>query len=359
MDREEERLKLEFDLLCWYNFYQKCHELEEMVDIKDDGYNSFDGSKEKLPDVTERKFTFSKNSKDIYINQILEKYINKNSFYKSEYELHKRKMYQNLIKCNERKEKYTKEYQLWGGIGWIIGAIVFLITFIISIIRSFNEGSPVPILIGLLLGALFMFITAVICARTIPFKPSENLDDILNDEKKYTFLSNITYQKWFDIYKFSDPSIKKEWENIMEKVDLNLNNFILYSENKIPELKEIKNKLKVDIPLPDKYSDEYHVKCLLSLVLDRRADTLKEAINLFEEEAYRSRVIQSLDMLNYNIGLLNRNILQLRYELDNSMRQLSTQMNVMIAQNFAITNQLQAINCSTRYLMIDSLFDND
>ena len=33
-----EKIKLEYDLLCWHNFYEKCHELEKSFYIKDDNY---------------------------------------------------------------------------------------------------------------------------------------------------------------------------------------------------------------------------------------------------------------------------------------------------------------------------------
>ena len=120
-------------------------------------------------------------------------------------------------------------------------------------------------------------------------------------------------------------------------------------------LVNIRNNLLKEIPIPEKYSDEYHINCLLALVLDCRADTLKEAINLFETEAYRNTVINSLNVLNYNIALLNNNITNLRNDVQNLTNTVYQGFSVLIKQNNYISNQIDSIRFDTRYLMIDSL----
>ena len=104
-----------------------------------------------------------------------------------------------------------------------------------------------------------------------------------------------------------------------------------------------------------KYSDEKHVNALLALVLDCRADTLKDAINLYETESYRSTVVNSLNILNFNITQLNNNIMNLRKEVNNLTDTVYQAFSVLIKQNNYISSQIDSIRFDTRYLMIDSL----
>ena len=70
-------------------------------------------------------------------------------------------------------------------------------------------------------------------------------------------------------------------------------------------LKEVRTMLRTNYPLPEKYENEDAVSCLLSLALDGRCDTLKEAINLLEDEKYKAQLLNSVRYLATKIEQQN------------------------------------------------------
>ena len=123
----------------------------------------------------------------------------------------------------------------------------------------------------------------------------------------------------------------------------------------IPALKKIKNELLKNTAIPLKYTQEKCINGILALLLDKRANSLKEAINLYETEVYRGQVIKGLATLNQNIIALNSGIAALSHKADQLGAMMYVGLNTIISQNAAMMDQLQSIDCSTKFLMVDRL----
>ena len=184
-----------------------------------------------------------------------------------------------------------------------------------------------------------------------------------NDEVKYCHLNPISKESlvinenYLIEFLDKDEKFNLYLKDVKAKFNGECNNCHEYIFQNIPKLVEIKNKLKKDIPLPDKYQDEQHVNSLLALVLDKRADTLKEAINLYETEQYRSNVISSLDLLNMNLVILNNNISSLKDDIKTLTDVTVKGFRIMISQNNMISNLLTSIAYDTKYLVIDEILN--
>ena len=130
----------------------------------------------------------------------------------------------------------------------------------------------------------------------------------------------IIYCKKFD----------RDLEKKYEETDSSYEVGITQVSNMIIQLKDIKDTLEKEFPLPAKYQNEESITCLLSLTLDGRCDTLKEAINLLEDEIFKHQMISSLNQINMNISTQNQILIQ--------------GFNTIISQNNNINAQLSALN---------------
>lgn len=339
-----EKIKLEYDLLCWHNFYEKCHELEKSFYITDDNYGL-------NVDVASREVVFNYNK--YYYESVFplfnENYIKCNPHLT---ELHASEMKKRNISNRNRSREidsanknFAKKSYL-GLLPLIICGVLSLIFYLISAITS-QWGLAI---FGVVLFVISIPIT-IILLKKMRLKAL-----LLIEQKKQLPIKEI---KEFDNWFYSEVAITDEYKakqisfynKYIETAKKDSEEFI----EKIPQLKQIKEELIKNVPLPQKYSDEEHVNALLALVLDGRADTLKEAINLFETEAYRNTVINSLNVLNYNIVQLNNNITNLRNDVQNLTNTVYQGFSVLIKQNNYISSQIDSIRFDTRYLMIDSL----
>lgn len=331
------RIKLEYDLLCWHNFFEKCHELEKSFYLKDRDFGS-------SVDVATREVIFNKDS--YYTENVLpefkNRYIEGHPKIKSDFEsdLKKRKA-NNAVHDAEWREisnslsRGPKIFTTITVICIFLGIILFIVGLANHVTGLFVFGIILPFAVF----GLTMIINYALSKRqpATPCMPIYSFEEYF--EKEITKTSD---------YIAAERKFRQKYN---EKTNEDINGFI----SEIPQLKNIKNHLEEIAPLPQQYSDEYHVNALLALVLNKRADTLKEAINLFETEAYRSTVVSCLDTLNYNIQVLNSNIVGLRNEVNQLASVMYQGLSTLIQQNNAIYNQLDSIRFDTRYLMIDNL----
>lgn len=355
--REEniEKIKLEYDLLCWHNFYEKCHELENSFEIKDDSFNRCSDISSEIyeGDIANRTVTYDKSNHNYFNENIYPKLKNQFLSKKSQllpfYEKAKREANADELRKVTAKNAIIQSGNRKKTAGGILVAVSF-----IFLILGFVTLSKIP---GL---SIFLFIVVLALAGvggTLIVKAAQqgaNTQTIKLDS--YTSAKQfVGYDDWItsniDKIEIFKNHVSEKKKVFLEKVK-NEEDGILESRK---ELVNIRNNLLKEIPIPEKYSDEYHINCLLALVLDCRADTLKEAINLFETEAYRNTVINSLNVLNYNIVQLNNNITNLRNDVQNLTNTVYQGFSVLIKQNNYISSQIDSIRFDTRYLMIDSL----
>ena len=265
---EQTKLKLKYDLLCWHNFFQKCHELEKSLYIPDNLSQSG-------IDVASRKveFDIDRYYSDVVIPKFDELYIKKNDYVERTFEAENQKIKQyNKNLANSRIEavqshKKKKAFCLVAGISC---AVLGLIFFFIGISSS-NVGSIIGFSVAwgiLTLMGVPLIIIGGLLAQHGP-KP------ITAKEKEPLVFTQFFQSEIKTTPKYLDK--EKEWhKKFSAQVKTDIDGFI----SQIPQLKQIKEKLELEIPLPQKYTKEEHVDSLLSLVLDGRVDTLKEAPDL-------------------------------------------------------------------------------
>ena len=328
----EDSIKLQYDLFCWHNFYEKCHELEKIEPFKDEQLErcSDVSSSQYSGPIVLRSVSFAKD--DYYKNEVLPKvnqrYMAIHPEIEQEYEDFKEKREEQNQRNKEMLEKMEKRHN-WRYL-WLLCALLPIIACIVLTVNYselawlFFIGVPVAVGLG-------RFIFWVVCDISIP-------NAIIDDKEKYKLLSSDKgiwlRQNVFD----SEEYLAYEKEKNQKYHSL-LDTNIEYIDGEVESLRSLYFELKQQIPLPEKYCDEYHVNCLLALVLDRRADTLKEAINLLETETYRSNVLGSLHALNANLRQLNQKI----NDLGNLMH---AGFSAVIKQNVMISNQLSALSYS-------------
>lgn len=353
-----DRFKLKYDLLCWHNFYEKCHELENSFEIKDDLLvNCSDTSSPNYTgDITKRTIEYDKSNENYFNEKIVptlkKKYISNKEVLMTYYNEAK-----NSWEKSELLRVASKNSAISSGNSLKTLGLVLAISGVIPIVVDIALVASKKISFFGCLGLLALIVPIEIIAlfiTSVAGSKGANIKTVRMDQK-VSMGSFQSYEEWadnniddIDIYKNYLNQKKELFFEIARKEERTI-------VDSISQLKQIKNELESDIPMPKKYSDEYHINALLALVLDRRADTLKEAINLFETETYRSTVVLSLDMLNHNIQILNNNITGLRKEVYELKNIAYEGFKTVIRQNNFISMQLDSIRFDTRYLMIDSL----
>lgn len=348
-DEESKKLKLQYDLLCWHNFYNKCHELEKTFYITDKYL-------EKNVDITSRKISYD--YENYYLKNVLPKF---NDHY---LELHPEilrsyndevdKMSKSNLKRSKAIEKAKEERTNAKGkiiVPFIISSLISIVLLIIMFSIGIERVGLSAWWVMLVFAGLFPFIL-VVCLSAHHIKEGDRRVAQSLAAKEYNIPD---FDKWFvenvgktETYVQQESDFKERFMNTAKKDSKSVIEVI-------PQLKKVKTDLMERIPLPEKYSDEQHVNSLLALTLDGRAETLKEAINLYETEAYRNTVVSSLQALNYNIEQLNSNISVLRREVKNLSDTTYQGFSALIQQNNYISQSLDAIRFDTRYLMIDNL----
>ncbi|MBO4472570.1 MAG: hypothetical protein J5765_02045 [Clostridia bacterium] len=162
------------------------------------------------------------------------------------------------------------------------------------------------------MGLLVGVVAGVVIATII-----KKIGNVAEDSKEEAFKKEEWTEKepqkdsWLNENVYKSPDFISYEKEKRAKYNALIDQNITVVESSRKELTDIHNEMKEVIPLPDRYRDEYHVKCLLALVTDRRADTLKEAINLLETENYRSNVLGSLQQLNSHLLALGNSIASL------------------------------------------------
>jgi len=295
---DQEKLTLELCLLCWYEFYQKCHELENNILIKDYKLSLCSNIKSSKysGDITERELTW----KDTYFsynyeNKILPKF---NNYFEEKYHFDQlyenyrakitlqNKYYKSKIETLYSQEiYYSKEEKLKNKIGWTTAIVIFVILDIIWLFgmgvlkNNINDDALLfTKIIGIPLGAAFFsvpvaIISAIILGitklitgiviknknKTIKNQIQLNESYIERIQDKYSWIKSYNEGKDYQSYEDDLEIIKKEYDGWIKTEKLKI-------ETEVNNLKVLKNKLGKIFPLPYKYSEEYVVTALLSLL---------------------------------------------------------------------------------------------
>lgn len=326
-ESKDQLLKLKYDLLCWHKFYEKCHEVENSFYIVDE-------ERETSRDITERNLNwdyasyFEKN----FDKPLFERYVSEHPELKEEYKKYTEEIYAQNRQKNERVANINhnrhKKF-------WLVYAIVTIIMTLLSV-ASFGSD-PIFItmwfLVAIVMPALIFVPAAFIFYHYGDIPPYHEqcrpYNDFVADQRK-----SSGYQSF---YKSACAAFTARAQQDAETL-----------VNYVPELKQIKEQLTVNCPVPRSYSDEEHINALLALVIDGRAETLKEAINLYETEQYRIAVTSSLASMNDNMILLNGQIQSLSKDINSKLGSL-------VAQNRMITESIARIQVSTQILALDAI----
>jgi len=331
---EDKIMKLKYDLLCWYRFFEKCHELEHSIFISDQGANS-------NVDITVRKLNWDYNTyfetklHGEFDKYYLRKYGKK---LKDEHQANEKRK----RNCNIESKNKIKALDKRQSIIAIKCIVVYLFIHAILALISLYTLFLIPISIPIGNKIIYYF-----WDRIIAQKKAEEL----KIEKEETFEEYwIRHKQSSDTYK---KLLKEKYDEFLKRAKKSVE----YLVSNIPQLIEIKNQLIESVPLPPSYSNEQSVKGLLTLVLNGRAHTLKEAINLLETEYYREAVLNSFRELNYNLSLLVESIERLNYKMNSISNKLSSHYFSLYNQNSIISSQLMSIKYDTSFIAIDNLFD--
>lgn len=147
-----ERFKLEYDLLCWHNFYKKCHELEDSFYLTD--INASSGK-----DVASRDIVFNKEQYYEYKIEpkFKQKYIHDHPNLKTNYEESK----QQTLEFNTHVEEEMNDKKHFTGVGVFFAVAGFFIGLAIMIL-GLVLTIPGLLIAGTIAGCIFFIIGLVV-----------------------------------------------------------------------------------------------------------------------------------------------------------------------------------------------------
>ena len=350
-------IELECKLLCWHNFFVKCHELENSFPLKDDlSTNS------SVKDITVRDVTFDNSSRQY------EKDVLMPIWQKSYEENVVSKTKKRVIKEKTLIDEYQKErLEAQRSCNKVVrNRIIFAFCLLMAILGLIFciLTNPVGQAWLVITGMPLLFVFGV--AAVVVFKQSDMSS--VDPSKKSLANGSTKYEEWAEKYLAYNESLvlnklcATSIENYIKPMQTRYNAWVEGGKNYIEEQKAVLTSMREDIasnyPLPEKYQCEAAVDALLALVLDGRAESWKEAVNLYETEKYRSMVALSLETLNRNLITLNQNITDLRGEIAGMKETMHAGFTAMIQNTERINQKLDSIAFDTRWLAVSD-FLND
>lgn len=332
-----DKFKLEYDLLAYRIFYNKCDELENS--FLDKRYFK-DGSTISDNVIFDDKKYYNDNVKKIFVDNYRDKKsviieYNK-SIAKQKRDNKKRDGYERLSNTLDFvlhaiddeysfniKEWYSNLFNGSKVLFWI-KIILLTVIYIGAILLSqgeladFSFMTIILLLIMLVIGCFamcmslvflspFLYILDIVVIRILIFKVlflpllilehsidkklakmDKNYITTFDNFFKYTILNSVKFNKEEQLFK------AKFLELLNEKLDAFKDN-----SNKLYRLN---NDLKSAILLPIQFTKKEYVSPFLSLLLDCRANNIKEAISIYENN--KNAVSTSMSYLNDNIESL-------------------------------------------------------
>lgn len=324
---DEDLLKLKSELLVWYTFHEKCNQLEK----------GFFDDKEKLNGSTlpllDRNIEFDVTKiKNKAHGQITTRCVNdfsKMENLSKEYDEYV-KQYRTAKAADEEKNKCFNKLSLFWGLLW--GGIGLTILVIFSFI-----GIPL-IIYSLVQRKKYNKMFDDACIRL------EQIDKKIYDEKNPT--KELSFYDWMFANYFSNNQSNeytKQIYNYYNKYDTNLTEAVDNYKKAVEELRSVRKEITEKVSLPEKYRSYEAVCGLLTLVIDGRATNLKDAINLYEEEKFRSTMIQSINSLSAKIDGLNNTMIK--------------GLSMVVDTNLRMCQQLNDIKVLNEVLVMDAIWD--
>lgn len=189
-------------------------------------------------------------------------------------------------------------------------SILALITFI-----SLVGGMPLSLFIGILLEGMdgdgdiiqslaLLFVIAIPCIlflsiKIIEMKHPYSVKDVINLEKEIKDIEDAVSN--FKIYK--DEIAQAESKLIKQKEVINL------LEQTLQSICEEESSRFMMEYLPKDYCNLDAVSCFISYLENKRADTFKEAINVYEDEKHKSEMREmqkiSMNKLNHQANMIH------------------------------------------------------
>ena len=334
-----ELLNLKHDLYSWLMFFDKCHELEKTFEISADNYNN-----EKYIDIIKQEPHWKNNVNNYYNQkmypQIRKKFIQTNPNAKNKYNKHKEDVSQNnsIIeqKISKEIDKLSKSVKI-GMTLFIIGGILIGGGWLLTILLK------IPYLVILFLSILIIIIGVI----KWKYKPDYSCkDNKLKEKTLDDFLKEdiVEYGPYVEKYKgkfFAECESRKS-----------------YIRNNIPQLKELKENMFGITSIPKVYCNEYDVRNLLLLIINGRATTLKEMINLYETEKFRSEIKNELKKINNTLLEIKSEIQLLNMKIDTIETTVNNKLNTLIKRNDLIITQLYQLNYTAKQDLIVSVLSD-
>lgn len=331
-------------LYNYYQLYQKGHELENSFQYKDMALLKCSDiySPDYPGDITVRELDYS-HVKEAYLSD--KKQINRI----------KAKVLEAANNDEETKEaykeylSYSKKEKILTRLGWtisIIGVIFFFLGIgcgVTKCVQSFGSGYQEDFMHYFLWssiggGAAFAII-GVFIASHYDYVSTYNYEewvthgcDSMAERGYYYVFGNIKSQSREETEKKYVKIFEEERAKHIKEIDAMIENFL----KKVEALKKVKKELLRKYPLPTKYSDEVRVTILLGYIADRRADNLKEAINVYEDEIAKAKMMNSISELQNKVNHSLSSMRQEMVRMDKERKRLMTEQNKQIMD--AISN---------------------
>lgn len=384
-DLDMEFFKFKSEVIMRYNLYQKCHEFNSNMPYKDDNF------KDCFP--WKRKIEFE-NSKEILLNEIK----NNQTAAKNRISLDKDaiatrnteicNLYWEVYNAAQTLQPYLNNQPFISGLIFIVlgcGCLTGLI-FYIKDLLEYGIG-----FFSFLLAAVICIICLIVFAIGI-YGLKMSIGNYISDKNKYLKAKEILEKNKalskeissFELtYRAKNGSVNKlaytdwyfeKYKNNADVIAFN-NDFELRNKNieeygfketskveeyfvglkgdvekQIEKLYSVSKKLDKDSVIPEKYKTEDTINGLLHIIINKRATTLKDVLNIYEEEQYRNSVLNTLQSIKFSLGQIQNEFIEI-----NSTLKIG--FSAVVQQNAILIDELNSIRITNSAIMIDNLLD--
>lgn len=167
----------------------------------------------------------------------------------------------------------------------------------------------------------------------VPWEIADKMETGLNNIKKMVDL-------YYEFYETSFVAFEEKYHENIENIKKLL--------DRLPQMEKLLN-------IPIKYREKDTVYSLIEIVLDGRADTWKELINIYKQEKYQACVIRSFDNVSARLGSLSdtfeRSFKTIGEKIDDVCACVNNSIRIQKESNEC----LKRIMFDTRYSLISNL----
>lgn len=180
-----------------------------------------------------------------------------------------------------------------------------------------------------------------------------DIDNFSKFERKFSYkkslFKEVTESRNVD-FNFDVEKFKSMYKEIYNTFELHTNEFVNdinnireTTKNNIISTLEFSSELSKEFNLPIKYRNLNSLIPMIELILDGRAETWIDAVNLFEDEKFKSQLLNKLDNISSKLEKISNSInnIYLEVQMSNKLQYLTTLQLNKLNRQIKLSNDLE------------------